>query len=111
MPGKPRTGRCDGLIEVLGEPPIAIEPRKGAFDDPAARQNLEAAGGIGSPDDRDSAFAYFVLQAWLAQESAAKGLQFVEIDIRDRPIFEPPVSPLHDAVTVMLGGDTDRERQ
>ena len=57
--------RGDGLLEVLGETAVAIEPCEGALDDPTARQKLEAPsaklrtcfGGIGSLDDLDAPLA------------------------------------------------------
>src|SRR5450631_778313 len=39
------------IFPVLGKPAATIEPRNGALDDPSARQNDEAFGPIGTPDD------------------------------------------------------------
>jgi hypothetical protein len=39
------------IFPVLGETAATVEPRNGAFDNPSARQNLEAFRGIGSFDD------------------------------------------------------------
>src|SRR5664280_2437774 len=39
------------VFPVLGKPAATIEPRNGALDDPSARQNDEAFGPIGTPDD------------------------------------------------------------
>ena len=49
--------RCDGLFEVLGEAAVAIEPCQRSFYDPAARENHEALGRIGTLDDFDGPFA------------------------------------------------------
>ena len=46
-------GRGDGRFEVLGEPPIAIDPGKEAFDDPPPWQHLEADLVGDLPDDFD----------------------------------------------------------
>src|SRR3546814_14702733 len=48
---------CDGLFEVLGETSVAAEPCEGSFHHPAARQHLEAFGGVGPLDDFDGPFA------------------------------------------------------
>src|SRR3546814_12242715 len=42
---------CDGLFPILSQPAAASEPCKGAFDHPAARENLEPLGGVGALDD------------------------------------------------------------
>src|SRR3546814_8759508 len=42
---------CDGLFPTLSQPAAAAEPCKGAFDHPAARENLEPLGGVGALDD------------------------------------------------------------
>jgi hypothetical protein len=42
---------CDCGLEVFGEPAATVEPGEGSFDDPTARQDLEALGGVGSFDD------------------------------------------------------------
>src|ERR1035441_2799331 len=39
------------IFPVLGKPAATIETRNGALDDPSARQNDEAFGPIGTPDD------------------------------------------------------------
>lgn len=49
--------RCDGLLKVLGEAAVAIEPCQRSFDNPAARQNHEALGRICPLDDLDGPFA------------------------------------------------------
>ena len=49
--------RGDGLLEVLGETAVPIEPCQGPLDDPTARQQLEAFSGIGSLDDLDAPLA------------------------------------------------------
>jgi hypothetical protein len=47
------------LFEVLGETAVSVEPCQGAFDDPAAGQEFEALGGIGSLDDFERPLADF----------------------------------------------------
>ena len=48
---EPGLGRCDQGLEVFGQASIAIEPGEGAFDDPSARQNVEALGIAWAFDD------------------------------------------------------------
>ena len=55
----PSDGTDDGRLEILGEATAAIEPGKGAFDHPTARQNLEAFGGVASLDDLNRPLAHF----------------------------------------------------
>jgi len=54
---KPRGGRCDGLLEVLGKSAVTVEPRDGSFHDPPSRQDFEALCGVESLDDRNHPFA------------------------------------------------------
>ena len=42
---------CCGSLEVFGEATTPSAPGKGAFDDPAPRQKLEAFDAMGSLDD------------------------------------------------------------
>ena len=49
--------RGDGLLKILGETAIAVEPREGAFDHLPARQDLEALGFVRRLDDVDDPFA------------------------------------------------------
>ena len=41
---EPSGGAGDGAFEVFGEAAVAVEPREGAFDDPAPRDELKAHG-------------------------------------------------------------------
>lgn len=45
------------MLEVLGEPTVAVQPCQCSLDDPAAREDNEALGGIGPFDDLDGPFA------------------------------------------------------
>src|SRR5216684_3984273 len=47
----PGDGTGDGCFEVLCEPSASAEPSEGSFDDPTARQYLEALCRIGAFDD------------------------------------------------------------
>lgn len=47
----PCLGAGDGSFPILGQASAASEPCKGAFDDPAARQEFEALGDVGAFDD------------------------------------------------------------
>src|SRR6056297_2711438 len=49
----PRLRRGDGFLPVLCEPAASAEPGEGALHDPAARQDLEALGGVGALHDLD----------------------------------------------------------
>ena len=49
----PSLGGGDGFLPVLGQAAASSQPCEGSFDDPSARQDLEALGGIGSLDDLD----------------------------------------------------------
>jgi hypothetical protein len=53
----PRGGRCQGSLEVLGEPSATAEPANGALHDPATWQQHEPPGGSGSFDDLDGPLA------------------------------------------------------
>ena len=44
------------MFEVLGEPPVAVQPCQRPLDDPAPGQHLEAFRRIGPLDDRDGPF-------------------------------------------------------
>src|ERR1035437_10167079 len=46
-----REGIAVEIFPILGEAAATVEPRNGALDDPSARQNDEAFGRIGTPDD------------------------------------------------------------
>jgi len=50
---QPRPGAVEGGLKVLGEAAVAVEPRKGALDHPAAGQDDKSGGGIGAFDDLD----------------------------------------------------------
>ena len=50
----------DGVLKVLGEASVSVEPSEGSLDDPAPRQEFEAFGGIGSLDDFECPFADLV---------------------------------------------------
>src|SRR5271168_1764288 len=50
---KPRFGARNRCLEVFCKTTVAVEPGDGSFDDPAAWQQFEAFGGIGSFDDLD----------------------------------------------------------
>ena len=41
------------MLEVLGQTSISVEPSQGSLDDPAAGDDFEALGGVGSLDDLD----------------------------------------------------------
>ncbi len=47
----PGLGGLDGRLEVLGQPPVSIEPGERALDDPSAGQELEARHARGTVDD------------------------------------------------------------
>ena len=49
----PRGGARDGFLEVLGEPPVAVEPGESALDDPAFWQKFEAFDVARALDDFD----------------------------------------------------------
>ena len=53
----PCGSRCDGLLEVLCEAAVPIEPSQCAFDDPASGQDDKPLFGIGAFDDLDGPFA------------------------------------------------------
>ena len=53
----PRLGGCGVALPVLGQSAASSEPGEGAFDHPAARDHLEAFGGIGALDDLDRPLA------------------------------------------------------
>ena len=54
-------GRCGGFLPILRQPPASPEPCeqpapdliRSALDNPSARRNLEAPGGVGALDDLD----------------------------------------------------------
>ena len=48
---EPGLGGGDGIRPILGQSAAASEPGEGAFDNPAARQDLEALGAIGTFDN------------------------------------------------------------
>ena len=48
---EPGLSGSDGFFPILCEPSTSSEPCERAFDDPSARQNLEALGVIGAFDD------------------------------------------------------------
>ena len=54
---QPCRSRGDGLLEVLGEASVPVEPCQRALDHPTAGQDLEALCGVGSLDDLDGPFA------------------------------------------------------
>ena len=47
----PGLGAFDGFLPVLCQTTAATEPCEGVLDNPSARQQLEALGGIGTFDD------------------------------------------------------------
>lgn len=49
--------RSDGLLEVLGQASVSVEPSQGTLHDPASRQDFEALGCVGSLDDVDGPFS------------------------------------------------------
>ena len=49
----------DCRLEVFGEAAVTIEPGKGAFDGPAAWQDVETDGAGHATDDLDRPFAEF----------------------------------------------------
>ena len=55
---KPCGGAFDGVLEVLGEAAAAAEPCEGSFHHPAAGDDDEALGRVGSPDDFDCPVAF-----------------------------------------------------
>jgi len=48
---KPRLGGGEGGLEVLCEPPIAVQPGQRAFDPPSARQDVEPSCTVGAFDN------------------------------------------------------------
>ena len=54
---EPGGSRCNGLLEVLGETAVAVQPGQRALDHPAAGQDLKALGGVGPLDDFDGPLA------------------------------------------------------
>jgi len=52
-------GGCwsDGVLEILGQAAISIEPGQGSLDDPATRYDFETLGLVGAFDDFDRPFA------------------------------------------------------
>ena len=55
---EPCGGGGDASLEVFGEAAVSPEPREGAFDYPAARQEDEALGGVAPLDDLERPHAY-----------------------------------------------------
>ena len=49
----PGFGAGDRSLEIFGEAAVSIEPSEGSFDDPSARQQLEAGSVSGALDDLD----------------------------------------------------------
>ena len=47
------------MFEVFGETAVAVQPCEGAFDDPAAGQDNEALGAVGTLDYLDGPIADF----------------------------------------------------
>ncbi len=66
------------MFEVLGEAAVAAEPCERSFQDPAAGQDLEALGGIGSLDalavDDGCARTGFALRAASPRAGQALGI-------------------------------------
>src|ERR1700758_3013860 len=50
----------DCPLDIFGEPAVAVQPRKGALHDPAARQQHKALGQVRPPDDLDRPIAMTV---------------------------------------------------
>jgi hypothetical protein len=57
---EPSFGAGDCRLEVFGEAVVTIEPGQGAFDDPAAWQDLETDGAGHATDDLDRPVADFL---------------------------------------------------
>jgi hypothetical protein len=49
--------RGDGLLEVLGEATVAVQPSEDSLDNPTAREDDTPLCGIGAFDDLDGPFA------------------------------------------------------
>src|ERR1700732_4415259 len=50
----------DSFLEVFSKAPISAVPGEAAFDDPSAREHLEAVCGVGSLDDFERPIALSV---------------------------------------------------
>src|SRR5665213_43926 len=83
----PCDSALDGCFEVLGQPSAAIEPSKGTLDHPAARQNLEAFGGIATSDDLDGPAAELgerVLEFFSGVTAIGEDMAQPRIELADR---------------------------
>ena len=56
---EPSLGAGDGRLEVFGQTAVTIEPGEGAFDDPAAREDLKTDSAGHAPHDLDRPVAEF----------------------------------------------------
>jgi hypothetical protein len=56
---EPGGSAFEGSLEVLGETAVPVEPSDCTLDNPPARQQLEALGGVGSFDDFERPSADF----------------------------------------------------
>lgn len=107
---RPCGGAFDGFLPVLCEASAPTQPCKGAFDDPAARQNLKALGGVGALDDLDGPFAH-------AGERAAQFLSGISSIGKDmtqpREAAADRRQHIDGAVTILdIGGmDEDEDQQ
>ena len=57
---EPCLGAGDVFLPILSHSTAASEPCEGSFDDPAAGNDFEALGRVGTLDDLDSPFADLV---------------------------------------------------
>ena len=55
---RPGNSAGDGRFEILRQSTAAAQPCESPFDDPSARQNLEALRRVGAFDDFDRPFAH-----------------------------------------------------
>jgi len=101
------SGACKTFI-VAGEAAASAEPSECALDDPATRQNLEAAGGIGAFNDLKAP------DAWISEQRVEP---FAEIGAigpnQPEPRIEAAQAVEHDkgAITVLDIGRMDNRLQ
>ena len=83
---EPGLGAGDVFLPILGHSTAASEPCEGTFDDPAAGNDFEALGRVGTLDDLDSPFADLVQgisQLWLAVAAICEDVAQQRIGLGD----------------------------